>query len=304
MTAVGMQIPARAGVGLRAPHCAGMRRQRPAVGFLEVHPENYMGAGGPAHEALEELRTFYPLSFHGVGLSLASCEAPDKAHLARLRALIERYRPGLVSEHLAWCAFEGRFFNDLLPLPLTEETLDLAAANIRQAQDALGRRILIENPSLYGLPAGSVIPETDFLAELAARTACGLLLDVNNVAVTSANLAGDPFAYIAAVPAEAVGEIHLAGHTVEERGAGRLRIDDHAHPAPPEVIELTRAFLARAGPRPVLFEWDSDLPPLAALVDQARIAQTLLDEAGSVSKTPPGSLCLPCVTSRPASPAP
>ena len=232
-----------------------------------------MGGGGRPHAVLEALRQDYPLSFHGVGLSLVSYERLDGAHLAKLKNLIRRYEPGLVSEHLAWSAWGGRFFNDLFPLPLTEETLRHAIRNVEEAQERLGRRMLIENPSLYGLPSDSDISEEAFLSELAERTGCGLLLDINNVYVSASNLGFVAEDYIDAFPMRHVGEVHLAGHSLVE-GA---RIDDHASPVCDEVWALLKRFLQRKGKVPILIEWDKNIPDLGDLLAQSQKAQTCLD---------------------------
>ncbi len=257
---------------MRAPHYDALLSKRPTIGFLEAHPENYMGEGGAPHRALEKLREIYPLAFHGVGLSLVSSEELDKDHLARLKKLVKRYRPALLSEHLAWSSWEGRFFNDLLPVPLTEETLALACRRVEETQEALEIAILVENPSLYAMPRESRLPESEFLAELSARTGCGILLDANNVFVSASNLGFDAEAYMDSFPVQAIGEIHLAGHSLVE-GA---RIDDHGSKISDEVWNLCRRLLARTGPRPLLIEWDKNLPPLEKLLDEAGRASRLL----------------------------
>jgi len=265
-------IPDAIGVGLRAPHLAEIIAARPAIGWFEVHAENYMG-GGAAPAQLEQVRRDYPLSLHGVGLSLGSAEGIDDAHLARLAALAARFAPARISEHLSWSIASGAYLNDLLPLPYTEEALAVVARNIERAQEALGRALLIENPSRYLSFRHSTIAEPHFLAELVRRTGCGLLCDVNNIFVSARNLGFDPFAYLEALPAAAVGEIHLAGHAAVTRDGEALLIDDHGAPVAPEVWALFGAALRRFGLAPTLVEWDKNLPALPALLDEARKAE-------------------------------
>lgn len=268
-------VPAHAGIGLRSPHHRDFLDARPPVGFVEVHSENYMAAGGPLLHYLEQTRRDYPLSLHGVALSLGSAEAPDRDHLRRVRALIDRFDPFLVSEHLAWTTTDGTYLNDLLPVPCDEATLDVVADNVDAAQDALGRTLLIENPSSYLRYRRSTMTEPAFLAELARRTGCGLLLDVNNVAVSAFNLGFDARAYLAAVPVDAVRQIHLAGHAVNDVGDRLVRIDDHGSRVSAEVWDLHAAAIARFGAVPTLVEWDSRLPALDVLVAEAARADAL-----------------------------
>jgi uncharacterized protein (UPF0276 family) len=267
------EAPRRAGIGLRGPHLAAVVASPPAVGFLEVHPENYMG-GGPALSALERLRRDRPISLHGVGLSLCGTDGIDAGHLARLAALVERLQPLLVSEHLSWSIVEGVYLNDLLPLPYTEEALDITARHIDQVQARLGRPILVENPSSYLRYRHSTIEEPAFLAELARRTGCGLLCDINNIHVSGRNLGFDPLAYLEALPA-AIGEFHLAGHSINDVDGQEILIDDHGSAVAEPVWVLYRAALARFGPRPTLVEWDSRLPELSVLLDEAAKADAL-----------------------------
>ncbi len=276
-------IPAAAGIGLRFPHHRALVERRPEVAWVEVHPENYMG-GGPSVAALEAARALYPVSLHGVGLSLGTAEGIDEAHLDRLAALTDRIAPGLVSEHLAWSVTDGTYLADLLPLPLTEEALDAMCANVARAQDRLGRAILVENPSTYLEFAHAPIPEPEFLAALARRTGCGILCDVNNIYVSACNHGWDADAYLAALPADAVGEIHLAGHAVREMaGGGTLRIDDHGSRVAPAVWALYERALDRFGRVPTLIEWDTDIPPLDVLLDEAAAAAARLDRVGKGS---------------------
>jgi uncharacterized protein (UPF0276 family) len=263
------------GIGLRAPHIAELLATRPAIGWLEVHAENYMGAGAPL-AALEQLRADYPLSVHGVGLSLGSAEALDNRHLSRLHRLITRLAPAFVSEHLSWSIAGGIYLNHLLPLPYTEETLAVVARHVTHTQEVLQCRLLIENPSSYLRFAHSVIPEPEFLGELVRRTGCGLLCDVNNIYVSCCNLGGDPVGYLNALPAPAVGEIHLAGHAANDADGQTILIDDHGAPVSDAVWALYGHALARFGPVPTLIEWDTNIPELAVLCAEAHTAERFM----------------------------
>ena len=271
----GSRLPARAGIGLRSPHIAEVLAARPALPWLEVHPENYLG-GGPAVRALHAVRREYPLSFHAVGLSTGSADGVDRRHLGRIKSLVDRFEPALVSEHLAWSQAGGAYLNHLLPLPYTEESLAAVCRNVDEVQTTLGRRILVENPSGYLRFAASTIPEAEFLAELSGRTGCGLLCDVNNIHVTARNLGLDPIAYLAALPRGAVEEIHLAGHSVNDADGQTLLIDDHGSPVGPAVWALYEHALRRFGSLPTLVEWDTDIPALEVLVAEARRADARL----------------------------
>lgn len=274
-----MPLPASAGVGFKPEHFDQIRATTPRVGFLEVHAENYMGAGGLPHHQLGQLRRDHALSIHGVGLSIGGADALNRDHLARLKALCDRYQPDSFSEHLAWSSHGGDYLNDLLPLPYTEETLGQVCQHISQVQEVLGRRMLLENPSTYVFFEQSTIPETEFLAEVVRRTGCGLLLDVNNVFVSATNHRTDAMAYLAAFPIEAVGEIHLGGHTEEELPSGPLLIDAHGTPVADPVWSLYAAVLTWTGPVPTLIEWDNDVPPWSDLLAEVLRAQSLLDHA-------------------------
>jgi uncharacterized protein (UPF0276 family) len=263
--------PVPVGIGLRAPHIDEVMRTRPAIAWLEVHAENYLSSG-PALRQLDAVRQDYPLSLHGVGLSLGTAEGLDRAHLSRLKALIDRCAPILVSEHLSWSITGGAYLNDLLPLPYTEEALVIVARNVDMAQEALGRRILIENPARYLSFRHSTIAEPAFLAALAERTGCGVLCDVNNVFVTCSNLGLDANRFLDAIPAEAVSEIHLAGHSRVVRNGAALLIDDHATCVAPAVWKLYGRVIGRIGPVPTLVEWDKALPALSVLLGEARAA--------------------------------
>lgn len=262
-------IPAQAGIGLRAPHVARVLAERPAIPWFEVHSENYFGAGGAAHRTLERIRADYPLSLHGVGLSLGSADPLEAAHLRHLRELVDRYEPALVSEHLSWGAVDGVHFNDLLPLPHTRQALDLVVSHIAQVEEALGRPILIENISSYLRFRDAQMPESAFVAEVARRSGCGLLLDVNNVYVNSVNHGFDAEAYLDAIPAKSVREIHLAGFTRKSGLSAPLLIDSHDHPVAEEVWTLYESALRRFGPQPTLIEWDARIPALETLVAEA-----------------------------------
>jgi hypothetical protein len=269
-----LAIPASAGIGLRSPHIAEMLTRRPSAGWLEVHAENYMGDGAGV-EALERLRQTYPLSVHGVGLSLGSARGLNRDHLERLRKVCERFEPDLVSEHLAWSIADGAYLNDLLPLRYDEEALAIVARNVETLQDTLKRRVLIENLSAYLAFADSSMNEAEFLAALVARTGCGLLLDVNNVHVSAHNLQYDAKAFIDALPAEAIGEVHLAGHATNQVGTDTVLIDDHGSRVPPVVWALYQHAIDRLGPRPTLIEWDTDVPVLDVLLGEAMWADML-----------------------------
>jgi uncharacterized protein len=268
-----------AGVGFKPEHFVEAAASPAAGLWFEVHPENYMVAGGPRLAMLEVLRCERPLSLHGVGLSLAADADPDPAHLAGLKRLADRFEPFVVSEHLAWSAWRGTYHPDLLPFPRTRAALDRIARNIDIAQEALGRSILIENPSLYLPLAGHELSEPEFLRELVRRTGCGLLVDVNNVFVSGANLGFDPEGYLNSLPAETVGEIHLAGHAPDPALGRALLIDTHGAPIASEVWRLYETLIARIGPRPTLIERDENIPPFDALMAERDRAASVLRRA-------------------------
>lgn len=277
------QLPARAGLGLKPQHYAEILANRPSLGFFEVHAENYMGDGGPPHRYLSAIVEHYPLSLHGVGLSIGGATPLDAGHLKRLGRLVDRYQPQSFSEHLAWSSHDETCLNDLLPLPYTEGTLQQVIAHVDQVQQVLGRKMLLENPSTYLLFAESTIHEVDFLAAIAEATGCGLLLDVNNVMVSAVNHAMDPFDYIDRFPVDCVGEIHLAGYDEAVDSAGeRLLIDAHASRVSADVFALYRHTLVRTGPMPTLVEWDNNVPELWVLLDEAAIVDAALDHASLV----------------------
>jgi len=272
-------IPAKAGIGLRFQHHQAVLDTRPDVAWMEVHTENYMGGGSPIR-CLEAIRRDIPISLHGVGLSLGSAEGLDQTHLDRIRQVAERIEPDLMSEHIAWSISGGTYFADLLPLPMTEEALAVVCRHVDQVQSTLGRRILVENPSTYMQFRHSTIPEWEFMAAVAARTSCGILCDVNNIYVSAKNHGWNPLVYLAALPPDAISEIHLAGHSARQLADGRtLRIDDHASCVIGEVWSLYEEALRRFGPMPTLIEWDNDIPPLDILLEEARHADALIDAA-------------------------
>ncbi len=270
------ELPDRpSGIGLRAPHFEDILQQKPSVGFLEAHSENYFRKGGIPYEYLMKLREDYPVSLHGVGLSLGSADGVSTEHLQKLKELVNDVNPVFVSEHLAWNRFNGIAVPDLLPLPLTKESFDLAAANISRAQDALGRAILIENPSACLAFTGAEMPEPAFLVALCASTGCSLLLDVNNVYVSARNIGFSPEIYIDEIPRGLVQEIHLAGYQPNTVQGHDLLIDAHNNPVCEEVWNLYAHALRHLGDIPTLIEWDNDLPPLSVLIGEARKADAL-----------------------------
>lgn len=273
-------IPAKAGIGLRFQHHQAAVESRPDVAWFEVHTENYMG-GGESLRYLDAVRRDYAVSLHGVGLSLGSAEELDPVHLQRLRGVIERVEPGLVSEHLSWSVAGGIYLADLLPLPMTEEALEIICRHVDQTQSYLKRRILIENPSSYLRFRHTLIPEWEFLTAVAQRTGCGILCDVNNIYVSAYNHGWDAYNYLRALPPCLIGELHLAGHTLRHLEDGQtLRIDDHGSRVIPEVWALYADALARFGPLPTVIEWDTNVPPLRVLLEEAAQAAALLERAG------------------------
>ncbi len=272
-----------AGIGLREPHVAAFLAGGCPSPWVEIHSENYLVPGGPRLAGLDRVRRDRPVSCHGVGLSLGGVGRLDGDHLQRLRVLFDRVDPALVSEHLAWSMAGGAYLNDLLPLPMTRETLDQVCGNVEQAQDAFGRRIAVENPSAYLAFRDAELSEADFLGTLARRTGCALLLDVNNIFVSAANLGRDATALLDAAldaaPPDSVAEIHLAGHAPVTMGEDLVLIDDHGGPVAPPVWALYRRAIDRLGPVPTLIEWDTNLPDLPVLLAEADHAQAVLDEA-------------------------
>ena len=274
------QIPPRAGVGLKAEHYETILRSGPDIGWFEIHAENYMGEGGPPHHFLEAIRERYPISLHGVGLSIGSDGPLDKEHLQRLKTLNERYAPGLFSEHLAWSTHEGAYFNDLLPVPYTEETAIRVSEHVDQVQDALGRRMLLENPSTYVTFADSTMSEVRFLELVTEKSGCGLLLDVNNVFVSATNQGYSPEGYIDEFPLDLVGEIHLGGHAEDSDDQGDLLlIDAHDRPVIDPVWALYARVIEKCGRLPTLVEWDTDVPEWPILFAEAERAERILDQS-------------------------
>ncbi len=269
------------GVGFKPQHAADALGTEHGVGFFEVHAENYMGDGGPPHRLLSELRECFPLSLHGVALSIGGAGPLDKEHLVRLKRLIDRYQPALFSEHLAWSTHDGVYLNDLLPVPYNEETLSGVANHIDEVQETLQRRMLLENPSTYVAFENSTMREVDFLSEIVRRTGCGLLLDVNNVYVSAVNHATEPMAYLDQFPMEHVGEIHLGGNAEDHDDLDApLLIDAHGTPVAETVWHLYARTIARIGPVPTLIEWDNDVPSFAVLAaEAARAGDIMLGEA-------------------------
>ena len=273
-------IPAVAGIGLRYPHHHAVLETQPAVGWLEIHAENYL-SGSAAARQIAVIRRDYPLSLHGVGLSLGGAGGLDVDHLRRIGALARWLQPDLISEHLSWSTTGGEYLADLLPLPMTEEALEVVCRHVEQTQDFLHRQILIENPSTYLRYRHSTIPEEQFLIETARRTGCRLLCDVNNIYVSAWNNGFDPAAYLATLPPGLIGEIHLAGHAEMKVGAGRsLRIDVHGSAVSPEVWALYVEAIRRFGRVPTLIEWDTEIPALDVLLTEAAEADRLLDLHG------------------------
>lgn len=296
-------LPLTAGIGLRAPHIREVQERIPSAGWLEVHAENFMNRSA-ASTSLEKIRENYALSVHGVGLSLGSAVGIDLAHLERLKRACRRFEPAAVSEHLSWSIGDGIYLNDLLPIPHDEEALDIVANNILQTQDALKRPIMIENLANYVGFARSTMTEPEFLSILAKRTGCGVLLDINNVFVSAKNMGFDPVAYIAGIPAQAVGEIHLAGHIENKTPDGPVLIDNHGSRITHEVWSLYASTVESIGKRPTLIEWDSALPPIETLLGEAMwadlLAQSVIFNKPNRYKVRSNNLTL---TSRPKNPA-
>jgi len=274
-------LPRRAGLGLKAAHVAEVLASLPPVGFFEVHAENYMVDGGPLHHQLGRIRAHYPLSLHGVGLSIGGESPLDEAHLDRLAALIDRYQPAVFSEHLAWSGHGGIFLNDLLPLPWTRATLQRVCAHVDRVQSRLKRTLLLENPATYVEFTASTYSEAQFMAEVLQRTGCGLLLDLNNLHVSCVNHARKAEAYLDALPLDRVMQLHLAGFELDQDAAGApLLIDHHGAPVDDAVWRLLADLLARTGPLPTLIERDNNVPPLADLLGELRRADAYISSVG------------------------
>ena len=268
--------PTSVGVGFKPQHADDAVSGDHALGFFEVHAENYMGAGGPPHHVLGLLRERFPLSLHGVGLSIGGARPLDRDHLLRLRRLVVRYQPALFSEHLAWSTHDGVFLNDLLPLPYTSETLRVVGAHVDEVQDTLGRQYLVENPSSYVGFSNSTMTEVEFLSELVHRTGCRLLCDVSNIYLSAHNLGFDRDRYVAEFPADAIAELHLGGFTPEpEEGGGEVLIDTHGSRIAEPVWSFYARALERFGPKPTLIEWDNDVPTLDVILAEAARADAV-----------------------------
>jgi uncharacterized protein len=273
-------LPARPGVGYKPQHFEALLSNPDPVAWIEIHAENYMGEGGRPLAQLRHLAERFPISVHGVGLSIGGEGRLDADHLSRLKELCRWLNPASFSEHLAWSTHEGAFLNDLLPLPYTSETLARVADHIDEVQEVLGRRMLLENPSTYLAFAETAMEEVDFLAELVSRTGCGLLLDINNVYVSGTNQNYDPLAYLRRFPLREVGEIHLGGHDEDRDDHGnRLLIDSHNHKVVDPVWALYAEVIDLAGPRPTLIEWDNDVPDWPVLAAEAARAAEVLEPA-------------------------
>lgn len=272
---------ASAGVGLRRPHYSEFLNEKQPIAWLEIHAENFLNFETPAYKILERLRQDYPISFHAVNLSIGSSDGIDEDHVKRVKALIERINPFLVSDHLSWGRIDGYYLNDLLPIPYTQEALTLFTSNLSRIQDILERPLLIENPSSYLQFQVSEMTEAEFLGALVHRTGAGVLLDINNIYVSCCNHGWDAQQYLKAIPAGKVKEMHLSGHTIR----GPLRIDDHGSQVCPEVWDLYQKGINRFGPVPTLIEWDNNVPNLTTLLNEASKAQTILDSVRVPSNT-------------------
>ena len=276
-----MRMVERTGIGLRLPHIAEVVATRPPVGWLEIHPENFL-ANPHGLELLTDLAHEYPISVHTVGVSIGSADGIDRAHLARLRTLVDLVDPVLVSGHLAWSSLHGAYLNDLLPLPFTEEALNVIVTHLDAVQQILGRSFVIENPSSYVAVTTSTMSEVEFLQALTDRTGCRLLCDVSNVYLSGHNMGYDPYRFIDAFPADAVAELHMGGFTPEDDEAtpgATLLVDTHATAVAGPAWDLYAYAVGRFGPQPTIIEWDSDLPPLAILIGEAATADRIGDSA-------------------------
>ncbi len=278
-----MSITKPVGIGLRAEHYAAVFNTRPNIGWLEIHSENYFGAGGKPLYYLEQISRYYPLSFHGVGLSLGSTDVINLLHLNKLKTLIDCFAPIMVSEHLCWSSINGQYLNDLLPLPYTEESLNLVVKHVTQVQEYLQRPILLENISSYLQFTHSTIPEYEFMRETAQRSGCGILLDVNNLYVNSKNHGWDAKHYLQRIPAGLVKEIHLAGFTENYFAEGSILIDSHNQPVALAVWELYAQALHCLGIKPTLIEWDTDMPDLAVLLSEAAKAGKIMEQMHAIT---------------------
>lgn len=273
------------GIGLRAEHYQDILEQRPALAWLEIHSENYFAQGSKANQQLDKIRQYYPISMHGIGLSIGSADELNWSHLQKLRELCQRIHPCLLSDHLSWSSINGQYFHDLLPLPYTEESLIHVAERILQIQDYLKRQILIENISSYVQYKHSTLSEWEFIQEIARRTGCGILLDVNNIYVSAMNLGFDPLAYINALDSQLIQELHLAGFSKTKRVERDILVDTHNQPVANQVWELYRSTITRIGRKPTIIEWDSDLPSLEQLCQEAYRAEAIMRETYEFAKS-------------------
>ena len=269
---------ASSGIGLRSPHYREVTSTLPSVAWWEVHSENFFTLGGLPLQLLTTIRNHYPVSLHGVGLSLGSAGKLNERHLSILKQLVDKIEPSLVSEHISWSAIDGRVASDLLPLPYTEESLSTTVSHISEVQETLGRQILVENPSTYLQFTHSTIPEWEFMVEVASQSGCALLLDVNNIIVSSGNHGFDASHYVSCIPTSLIKEIHLAGHARQEVEGKILLIDDHGSAVPDDVWALYRQVIARTGKVPTLIEWDTNIPPLAILIQEAAKADRIMEQ--------------------------
>tara|TARA_R110002020_G_scaffold316361_6_gene531496 strand:- start:21530 stop:22450 length:921 start_codon:yes stop_codon:yes gene_type:complete len=277
-------LPPRAGAGLKTAHIDAILADDYKIGFLEVHAENFMGDGGPVHRGLAAIRSQFPLSVHGVGLSIGSESGINPVHLDRLAKVVDRYEPAMVSEHLAWSSHDAGYFNDLLPVPYNSRTLERVVSHISQIQDRLKRRILLENPSTYVAFEETTMSETDFIGEIARQSGCGLLLDINNVFVSATNHGWKPLHYLRDFPLELVEEIHLAGHAEDIDDEGDLLlIDAHDRPVADAVWKLYEIIISQTSALPTLIEWDNDVPEWPVLRREAQLADAILDRLGPAS---------------------
>ena len=279
-----IQLPTSIGVGYKSKHRADILKDTSQIGWLEIHAENYMGDGGRPIAELKELSEIYPISCHGVGLSIGAESGLDPEHLKRLKHLLGWLKPAQFSEHLAWSTHGAQFLNDLLPLPYTEEVLTRVSDHINQVQDTLGARMLLENPSLYIQFTQSQMPETEFIARIVENTGCGLLLDVNNVFISATNQGYSAEGYIDAYPLDHIGELHLGGHEEDTDDDGApLLIDSHSRAVVDPVWALYEYVLTKTGPRPTLIEWDNDIPEWSVLAGDANAAKAIMDRHGRVA---------------------
>lgn len=274
-------LPPRAGAGFRTRHCRDFFEGNPRVSWLEVHPENYMVEGGPRLTILEHIRSRHPISFHGLALSLAGAERPDKAHLKALKGLIERFEPAQVTEHIAWSALDGHYFPDLLPVPFTKEALEALVRNIGEVQEALGRRILVENPALYLELPENEMTAAEFISETVRESGCGLLLDLTNLYISGRNLGAAPDDFLAKIDPASVGQIHLAGYSREAIRGSEILIDSHSAPVADPVWKLFEGYIGTTGPKPTLVEWDNELPAWPVLEAEVKKADEILVRAAA-----------------------